>query len=84
VGEKIIVKEKVEVGTVKLSIMVDFFKSCGIAASILSFALYALMNVAQSGTSIWLSDWSNNSNDPNDNKYVRLAVYTALGIVQCN
>jgi hypothetical protein len=82
-GEKIIVKEKMETGNVKLSVIWDYFKSCGVILTTLSFMFYTLMNVAQSGTSLWLSDWSNNSDDPNDDKYVRLAVYTALGIVQC-
>jgi hypothetical protein len=82
-GEKIIGKEKMEIGSVKLSILLDYFRSCGLVVSILAISLYALMNVAQSGTSLWLSDWSDNSDDPDDNKYVRLAIYTALGIVQC-
>jgi len=41
------------------------------------------MNVALASTSVWLSDWSDNAANPDDNKYVRLAVYTSLGIAQC-
>lgn len=41
------------------------------------------MSVAQSLTSVYLSDWSNNADNEDDNKYVRLGVYTALGISQC-
>ena len=38
---------------------------------------------AQAATSVWLSDWSDKSNnDTQFNKYERLGVYTALGISQ--
>ena len=41
------------------------------------------MNGAQAATSVWLSDWSDKSNnDTQFNKYERLGVYTALGISQ--
>ena len=44
---------------------------------------YVFTNFAQSAVSLYLSDWSNNADNPDDNKYVRLGVYTALGITQC-
>jgi ABC-type multidrug transport system ATPase subunit len=86
IGEKIIAKEKVETGKVKLSIILDYFKSSSIKFTIISIVLYALMNAAQAGTSAWLSDWSEKSEKEPDNeklKYVGLGVYTALGVLQC-
>lgn len=69
---------------VKLTVLIEYFKSCTILFSVLFMIFYVLMNVAQSAVSIYLSDWSNNADNPDDNKYVRLGVYTALGLAQCN
>nr|QUF59450.1 ATP-binding cassette transporter Abcc1-6 [Brachionus angularis] len=81
-GEKIIVKEKVETGEVKFKILLEYFKSCSILYSSIFIVFYILTNVAQSGTSLWLSDWSNNANNPKDDKYMRIGVYTAIGVSQ--
>lgn len=76
-------KEKVETGKVKLSVLIEYFKSCTLVFSILFLVFYILMSVAQSAVSIYLSDWADNSDNPDDNKYVRLGVYTAIGLAQC-
>ena len=68
----------------KLSVLIDYFKSCTVLFSVFFMIFYILTNVAQSAVSIYLSDWSNNADNPDDNKYVRLGVYTALGLAQCN
>ncbi|RNA42720.1 multidrug resistance-associated 1 [Brachionus plicatilis] len=88
VGEKIIVKEKVETGQVKLKILLEYFKSCTMWLSIIFIILLIFYNIFQAGSSLWLSDWSDKADDPQyenstwNDKYVRLGVYGSIGLVQ--
>lgn len=43
------------------------------------------MNVAQAGSAIWLTDWSDNSNENMTDKYsrdLRIGIYGAIGLFQ--
>nr|UOU03337.1 ATP-binding cassette subfamily C1-6 [Brachionus rubens] len=86
-GEKIIVKEKVESGQVKLNVLMDYFRSCTLWLSLIFILFNVLYNVFQSGLSLYLSDWTNNINSNNSDSIwnsnnVRLGVYSAIGIGQ--
>ncbi|CAF0941211.1 unnamed protein product [Brachionus calyciflorus] len=88
VGEKIIVKEKVETGQVKASVLFEYFKSCTLWLSIIFIIFNVLYNVFQSGLSLWLSDWSDKANLTEyenstwNDKNVRLGVYASIGVAQ--
>ncbi len=85
-GEKIIVKEKIESGEVKLSILKAYFKACGYVLTGLSVILFSIVNIGSIGSNVWLSEWSNDAKNPSlasDNKMYRLIVYAALGFAQC-
>ena len=90
-GEKIIVKEKIESGNVKISIVLEYFKACRLWLSLVFFLMYVLSNLADMGSSFWLSDWSNDAilNDTDftnttrpevKSKFFRLGIYSALGL----
>ena len=90
--KKIIEKEKIETGSVKISTAIEYIKACRLWLSVLFFLMYVLSNLADMGSSFWLSDWSNdalkNSSISKDNrsesvvysKFFRLAVYSSLGL----
>ena len=94
--KKIIEKEKIETGTVKLSVIFEYFKACRLWLSFFFLLMYVLSNLADMGSSFWLSDWSDDAiknksilNDTNSDNYkkfdvssnfYRLAVYSALGL----
>jgi len=81
-GEKIIVKERIESGEVKLSILKAYFKACGYVLTGLSVVLFSIVNIGSIGSNVWLSEWSNDAKNPelaSSNKMFRLAVYAALG-----
>nr|QUF59451.1 ATP-binding cassette transporter Abcc1-6-2 [Brachionus angularis] len=81
-GEILIAKEKVETGKIKFKVLLEYFKSWTILYSSIFIVFYILTNVAQSGTSLWLSDWSNNADNSKDDKYMRIGFYTAIGFSQ--
>nr|APD26519.1 ATP-binding cassette transporter subfamily C member 1 X6 protein [Brachionus koreanus] len=87
-ADKIIVKEKVETGQVKLKVLLEYFKSCTMALSTIFIILLIIYNLFQAGLSLWLSDWSDKADNPEyenstwNNKYVRLGVYGSIGFGQ--
>ena len=86
VGEKIIDKEKITSGTIKLSIIFDYIKKCSIPMTIIFLFFFVLSLAALAGSNFWLSEWSNDSKDAlkaEENKYYRLTVYLVLGLLQC-
>jgi ATP-binding cassette, subfamily C (CFTR/MRP), member 2 len=93
-GQKIIVKEKIETGNVKPSIIIEYFKACRLWLSFFFLLMYVLSNLADMGSSFWLSDWSDdairNRSDLNatlnstrtevKSNFYRLAIYSLLGL----
>ena len=91
-GQKIIEKEKIESGSVKISTILEYFKACRLWLSFFFLLMYVLSNLADMGSSFWLSDWSDDAlknkstlNETNLNINVksnlyRLAIYSALGL----
>lgn len=85
-GEKIIVKENIESGKVKKAIFSTYFKACSFGFSILSVILFGFLYIAQAASNIWLSDWSNDTKDNDNNNYTkeyRLTIFVILGLIQC-
>lgn len=86
VGEKLMTKENFASGTIKLSVLIDYIKKCGIALSTVFSIFFTSSIVALAASSFWLSEWSNDAEDPvkaDDNKYFRLSIYLGLGLLQC-
>lgn len=61
-------------------------KKSGIANGVIFIILFLMSNVALSASSFWLSAWSNDSENPEEAKKLkiyRLTVYLILGCIQC-
>ncbi|XP_055982515.1 ATP-binding cassette sub-family C member 3 [Sorex fumeus] len=81
-------EEKVETGTVKLSVFVDYAKAMGPWTTLAACVFCAAQNAASIGANVWLSDWTNEAtqggqqNSTQHSTFVRLGVYTTLGFLQ--
>ena len=90
VDSKLIKKEKIETGSVKASFIFEYLKACGLRLSVLFLFLVILGHGVDMSSSFWLSDWSNDALKANTtsngthmettSKYVRLGVYSVLGL----
>jgi ATP-binding cassette subfamily C (CFTR/MRP) protein 1 len=58
-GEKIIEKEKIESGRVKLRVALVYLKACSLVLSIVFIALNIISEGSNMSSSYWLSAWSN-------------------------
>ena len=71
----------------KLSVIIEYIKSCRLWMSAVFLLLYILSHVCDISASFWLSDWSNDAiEDPKaaiNKKYFRLTVYAVLGFSKC-
>ena len=77
---------KLNLFKIKLSVLVDYIKKCGISVTIIFFIFLTLSIVGLAASSFWLSVWSNDSLDfekSQELKEYRLSVYLALGVLQC-
>lgn len=81
-GEKIIAKEKIEQGKVKTSIFTAYFKACGWGFTAIAVLSFGLSSLSQVGSSIWLSQWSNDAKSGVTNTGWRLGIYAVLGLIQ--
>lgn len=82
-GGTLIQEEKVERGTVKLSVFGDYAKAVGLCTTLAVCLLYAGQSAAGIGANVWLSAWTNEAvMGPQNNTSHRLGVYAALGIAQ--
>lgn len=79
-GEKITVKEKIETGKVKASVLMEYFRACGIVMIIIFIVIYSLSNVASVGSNLYLSHWSNNP--VQYDKYTHFLFFTIIGLIQ--
>ena len=83
-GKDITQKETIASGRTKKSVFKAYFKACGYISSCVCICLVAIFNVSQLLPNLWLSKWSDDSkNNVTDQKYYRLGVYAALGLLQC-
>lgn len=87
-GQRLIEKEAMESGQVKLSVFLQYMRAMGWGYTILVTAIYFIQNVAFIGQNLWLSDWTNdaivyaNTTYPNRIRDTRIGVFGALGIAQ--
>lgn len=79
-GEKLTVKEKIETGTVKLSVLKEYFRVCKIPRLIIFTVLFCLSNIASVGSNVFLSYWSNSSE--NNAKYSNFFTFSSIGLIQ--
>ncbi|XP_028651533.1 canalicular multispecific organic anion transporter 1 [Erpetoichthys calabaricus] len=87
-GQRLIEKEAMETGRVKLSVYLKYLQAIGWGYSILVCLAYLIQNVAFIGQNLWLSDWTGdslkyyNETYPASQRDMRLGVFGALGIIQ--
>ncbi|KAJ8785310.1 hypothetical protein J1605_007420 [Eschrichtius robustus] len=77
-------EEKVEMGTVKLSVFWDYARAVGLCATLVICLLHGGQSAAAIGANVWLSAWTSEAvvNGQQNNTSQRLGVYAALGILQ--
>ena len=90
--KKIVDKEIIESGSVKLKTIFEYFKACRLWLSFFFLLMYVLSNLADMGSNLWLSDWSddaikttnnnNNSSTIYKSNFYRLAVYSGLSLAK--
>lgn len=69
-----------------MSTIVEYLKTLKWYLTVGFVVFYILSNTSALGSSIYLSDWSNNAEQENDKPYLRnrrLIVYIALTLGQC-
>ncbi|XP_025017040.1 canalicular multispecific organic anion transporter 1 isoform X2 [Tetranychus urticae] len=81
----IVATEKAETGSVKYSVYFEFFQAVGVMAFIVTILFYVIANGLNFGSTLWLTEWSEDAEDPtklNDTslRLYRLSVYAVLGI----
>uniref|UniRef100_A0A0P6J763 Canalicular multispecific organic anion transporter 1 n=1 Tax=Heterocephalus glaber TaxID=10181 RepID=A0A0P6J763_HETGA len=87
-GQKLIKKEFMERGKVKLSIYMKYLKAVRLYSIAFIVFFYMMNSVAFIGSNLWLSAWTRDSNTFNSTNYpasqrdMRIGVYGALGVAQ--
>ncbi|XP_040342070.1 ATP-binding cassette sub-family C member 2 isoform X4 [Herpailurus yagouaroundi] len=87
-GQKLIKKEFIHTGKVKLSIYLKYLRAMGLCLIFFIILAYVINAVAYIGSNLWLSAWTNDSKTYNGTNYpasqrdLRAGVYGALGLVQ--
>ncbi|XP_039105180.1 canalicular multispecific organic anion transporter 1 isoform X5 [Hyaena hyaena] len=87
-GQKLIKKESVQTGKVKLAIYLKYLQAMGWCLIFFIIGAYVTNSVAYIGSNLWLSTWTNDSkmyngtNYPASQRDLRVGVYGALGVAQ--
>ncbi|KAM9364701.1 ATP-binding cassette sub-family C member 2 [Pholidichthys leucotaenia] len=87
-GQKLIEKETMETGHVKLVVFVQYMRAMGWWYSVMVILIYFIQNVAFIGQNLWLSDWTSDSLEYENETYpasvrdTRVGVFGALGVAQ--
>ncbi|XP_030603605.1 canalicular multispecific organic anion transporter 1-like [Archocentrus centrarchus] len=87
-GQRLIEKETMETGQVKLAVFLQYLRAMGWGYSATVFVIYFIQNVAFIGQNLWLSDWTSdsvvyfNQTYPSWKRDTRVGVFGALGVVQ--
>ena len=79
-NSKLMEVEKTETGNVKLDVYKKFMRSMSMFWTLSIICGYAATNAANTGSSFWLSAWTEHSQD--DNTGYWLGVYAAIGMSQ--
>jgi ABC-type glutathione transport system ATPase component len=74
---KLVEVEKAETGRVKFSVYFRYFKAISVFWCSLILLNYALMQVSNAGSSVWLAKWSN-ANDQGDSRTAYYLTYYGL------
>uniref|UniRef100_A0A8C8R4R5 Canalicular multispecific organic anion transporter 1 n=1 Tax=Pelusios castaneus TaxID=367368 RepID=A0A8C8R4R5_9SAUR len=87
-GQRLIEKEAMETGTVKFSLYLRYLRAVGWGFSTWFFIAYVAQYTALVGSSLWLSDWTNdslrywNQTYPASQRDMRVGIFGALGVAQ--
>ncbi|XP_026046926.1 ATP-binding cassette sub-family C member 2 [Astatotilapia calliptera] len=87
-GQKLIEKETMETGQVKLAVFLQYLRAMGWGYSAMVFVIYFIQNAAFIGQNLWLSDWTSDSVEyynmtyPSWKRDTRVGVFGALGVAQ--
>ncbi|XP_048464738.1 canalicular multispecific organic anion transporter 1 isoform X1 [Rhincodon typus] len=87
-GQRLIEKETMETGKVKLSIYWKYLSAIGSWYLLLIILSYIAQNMATIGQNLWLSDWTNdaslyiNTTYPASERDQRLGIFGVLGVAQ--
>lgn len=87
-SSKLIEAEKLESGSVKMSVYCDYIRAISVIGTVITLASYLASNGFTVATNVWLSEWANDALDPERSKNdtalrdLRLTVYGLLGIGQ--
>ncbi|XP_054838697.1 ATP-binding cassette sub-family C member 2 isoform X2 [Eublepharis macularius] len=86
-GQRLIEKEAVETGKVKFSVYLQYLQAVGWGFSTLVFIAYIGQYVASVGSSLWLSDWTDDALNLTETysaaqRDMRVGVFGALGVGQ--
>uniref|UniRef100_A0A669AWL8 Canalicular multispecific organic anion transporter 1 n=1 Tax=Oreochromis niloticus TaxID=8128 RepID=A0A669AWL8_ORENI len=87
-GQKLIEKETMETGQVKLGVFLQYLRAMGWGYSAMVFLSYFTQNVALIGQNLWLSDWTSDSVEyynmtyPSWKRDTRVGVFGVLGVAQ--
>ncbi|CAF3803663.1 unnamed protein product [Adineta steineri] len=86
--DKLIQKEAVETGSVKLNVFLIYIRACTISMIIIVCVLFSLTTLASLSTNIWLSRWTDqskkeaNHTSPSMSKIHGITIYSLLGLSQ--
>ena len=84
-AEKLIVKENVESGGVKLKIVFEYLKACRLWLTGFFLLLKLLSYASNVASNFWLSDWANEARaNPElalESKFFRLGIYALLSFL---
>uniref|UniRef100_A0A669C2V6 ATP-binding cassette, sub-family C (CFTR/MRP), member 2 n=1 Tax=Oreochromis niloticus TaxID=8128 RepID=A0A669C2V6_ORENI len=87
-GQKLIEKETMETGQVKLGVFLQYLRAMGWGYSAMVFLIYFIQTAAFTGQNLWLSDWTGDSVEyynmtyPSWKRDTRVGVFGALGVAQ--
>ncbi|XP_063347090.1 ATP-binding cassette sub-family C member 2-like isoform X2 [Pelmatolapia mariae] len=87
-GQKLIEKETMETGQVKLAVFLQYLRAMGWGYSAMVFLIYFIQTAAFTGQNLWLSDWTGDSVEyynmtyPSWKRDTRVGVFGALGVAQ--
>lgn len=97
IGQKLIEKEKIQSGNVKINVFLEYLKACRLWISAIFILMYILSMSSDMASSFWLSDWSNRADKEKNtilhnnksvsfdenSRFFRLGIYAFLCFSKC-